>query len=237
MAKIKVALDDGHGTETPGKRTPLFNDGSFMKENEFNEAVVKITGEILKKYDIDVIYVASEKTDVSLKKRVDRANEKNADIYVSVHANAFGDSWNDANGFETYIYSFDNSNNVKLAECIHNKCIAATGLKNRGIKAMKDFYVLKYTKMPAVLLECGFMTNKKEAELLRSYEYRKKVGNAIAEGILQYFAIDKEEVLLTIDEALNIIQKKCGFDDNTMKYLQFYKFAESMIIRLAEAMI
>ena len=102
---------------------------------------------------------------------------------------------------------------------------------------MKDFYVLKYTKMPAVLLECGFMTNKKEAELLRSYEYRKKVGNAIAEGILQYFAIDKEEVLLTIDEALNIIQKKCGFDDNTMKYLQFYKFAESMIIRLAEAMI
>ena len=80
MSLIKVALDDGHGNNTSGKRTPLFEDGSFMRENEFNDFVVNVTGKILEKRGINVIYTAPEKTDTSLTTRVKRANDQKADI-------------------------------------------------------------------------------------------------------------------------------------------------------------
>ena len=238
MFNIRVALDDGHGIETSGKRTPFFDDGSFMKENEFNSAVVNIIGLILKKYNINVIYVAESSSDISLYERVKIANDSNADIYVSIHANAFGNNWNDANGFETLIYSYRDKKVMELAKDIHNECVNISKLKDRGIKERKDLYVLNKTKMPAVLLECGFMTNKKEAELLRSSKYRENIAVAVSKGILKYFNIKLNEGdILDINTAKDIIKKKCNFDDNTMKYLEFYRFSESMIIRLAEAML
>lgn len=237
MSLIKVALDDGHGNNTSGKRTPLFEDGSFMRENEFNDFVVNVTGKILEKRGINVIYTSPEKTDTSLATRVKRANDQNADIFVSVHANAFGSGWNDANGFETFVKSFEEKNTMKLAEYIQKECVKSTGLNDRGIKKSDDLYVLNATKMPSVLVECGFMTNKKEAQLLKSMLYRYTCSKAIAKGILKYFNIELGDGYLTVEEAKKIIQEACKFDENTMRYLEFYKFADSLIIRLAEAMI
>lgn len=237
MSLIKVALDDGHGNNTSGKRTPLFEDGSFMKENEFNDFVVNVTRKILEKRGINVIYTAPEKTDTSLTTRVKRANDQKADIFVSAHANAFGSGWNDANGFETFIYSFQSKNSLKLAEYIQKECVKATKLKDRGIKTSADLYVLNSTKMPSVLIECGFMTNKKEAQLLKSMLYRYICSKAIAKGILKYFNMELGDGYLTIEEAKKIIQEACKFDENTMRYLEFYRFADSLIIRLAEAII
>lgn len=236
--KILVAIDDGHGYETQGKRTPMFADGTTMKENEFNEAVTLKLKKYLENANIDVLLVAPETTDVSLQTRVSRANSAKADIYVSIHANAYGSGWNTANGFETLIFPNAGAKTVELAECIHNKCITATGLRNRGIKERPDLYVLRKTSMPAVLLECGFMTNQAEAELLRSDSYRNKVAEAIYEGIIDYFNIKMlgEILFMTVKEAKKIIQEKCGFDDNTMNYLSYYRYGESMIVRLAEAM-
>ena len=195
MNKV-VALDDGHGIDTFGKRTPQFSDGTYMKENEFNEKVMFYTQENLVRCGIGVMHVAPEQTDTSLSLRVQRANNARADIYISIHANAYGSSWNTANGFETYIYSADDYNTLYLAECVHGACISATGLKNRGIKENPTLFVLNSTKMPAILVECGFMTNKDEAELLMSDDYRKTVAEAIAKGVCRYYGVvyrEKEE--------------------------------------------
>lgn len=235
MNKI-VALDDGHGIETQGKRTPLFDDGSYMKENEFNEVVMLYLKEYLTAQNIGVLTVAPEKTDTPLSTRIKRANEAGASIYISIHANAYGSNWNEANGFETYVYDLDDKNTMYLAQCVHGACIGDTGLRNRGIKEA-DFYVLINSAMPAILLECGFMTNKVEAELLRSDSYKKTVAKAITKGICKYYGIIYKGVNdMTVEEAKNIIREKCGFDENTMNYLSYYKFSDSLIIRLAEQM-
>lgn len=213
----------------------MFDDGSFMKENDFNRVVVDKLASYLNQLGINTIKVAPEINDTPLETRVKRANQSNADYYISIHVNAYGTSWNDANGFETLIFSGADSKTVEFAEHIHGKCITATGLRNRGIKERPDLYVLKSTKMPAILLECGFMTNKKEAELLVTDEYRDTVAKAILNGIVKFLNINTGGIEdMNIDEAKKIIQDKCGFDDNTIKYLEFYKFGESLITRLAE---
>jgi N-acetylmuramoyl-L-alanine amidase len=186
---IKIAIDDGHGSNTAGKRNPAFLDGTVMKENEFNAGVAELLKEELERCDFQVLMVAPEGEDVSLETRVKRANDGEADGYISIHANACGSDWNEANGIETWIYEkvADGSQTWKFAESIHKKLIEATGLKNRGMKRSSDLYVLKNTKMQAVLVECGFMTNKEEAELLRSTAYRRTCAVAIAQGVCAYY--------------------------------------------------
>ena len=95
--KYLIALDDGHGMNTPGKRTPpltkdLYIDGKLVrkkgeviKENEFNRAVVKYLAEALKRCGFDVLLVAPTDEDTPLSTRVSRANNANADAYVSKH--------------------------------------------------------------------------------------------------------------------------------------------------------
>lgn len=182
-----VALDDGHGMETPGKRTPKFEDGTFMKENEFNAAVVKIIERHLKRHNIKVVLTAPTDKDTPLKTRCETANKANADVFVSVHANAYKGAWGNAKGIETYHYP-GSSKGKKLATCIQRELMNGTKMVDRGVKTAK-FYVLKNTKMPAALCECGFMDNKREARLLMSKEYREECGEEIARGILKYFGL------------------------------------------------
>lgn len=201
---MKVALDDGHGANTPGKRTPKFPDGSFMKENEFNKRVVEIAGRELKRIGLEVIYTAPGDEDVPLSQRVKTANQAKADIFVSVHANASSGSWGSAEGIETYY--FEGSQKSKLlAQIVHQWLLKGTKLKDRGLKRGNHLYVIKNTKMPAVLVECGFMDNLKEAELLRSEEYRYECAMELVNGICEYFGIgyqqDQEEGFADVDES------------------------------------
>ena len=125
----KIALDDGHGAETAGKRTPAFPDGSVMKENEFNAAVAGCLKEALERCGFAVLMVAPEEADTPLKTRVVRANDANADAYISIHANAYGSDWNSANGIESIVYEkvMGHSRTYELAECIHKSLIGKTG--------------------------------------------------------------------------------------------------------------
>ncbi len=190
--KVLVALDDGHGTETAGKRTPAFPDGSVMKENEFNSKVAAYLKEALERCGFAVLLVAPEDTDTALKTRVVRANDANADAYISIHANAYGSDWNSANGMESIIYEkiMGHSKTYEFAQNIHTALIAGTGRRDRGIKRSGDLYVLKNTKMHAVLLECGFMTNREEAELLKSDSYRRKCAENICRGVCAFYKIE-----------------------------------------------
>lgn len=189
MSKIIIAIDDGHGTDTAGKRTPAFSDGRVMKENEFNAAVAEYLKTALERCGFGVLLVAPEETDTSLKTRVQRANDTYASAYISIHANAYGTTWNDANGYETWIYEkvMPDSKTYGFAKCIHDAMLAETGLKNRGIKRSSDLYVLKNTSMHAALLECGFMTNRTEAALLLDEGYRRRCGEAICRGVCSFY--------------------------------------------------
>ena len=113
------------------------------------------------------------------------ANRLDVDAFVSIHANAYGNDWNEAHGIETYMYPTANKRTAALAELIHSSMISACGRKDRGVKTA-DFAVLRETKMPAVLVECGFMTNREEAGLLLSNTYRVQCARAIGFGILNW---------------------------------------------------
>lgn len=196
--KTLIAIDPGHGMNTGGKRTPLFPDGSFMKEREFNKAVADLLQPLLERNGFDVINIAESDVDVPLATRTATANNspiKNkfnrpADYYISIHANAYGDggSFNDANGMGTFIYKSipDGAKTETWAGIIQNHLVSATGLRNRGVKR-EDFHVIRETSMPACLVECGFMTNLEEAKLLRSDSYRRTVAEAISKGICDIF--------------------------------------------------
>ena len=185
---MKVAIDDGHGMDTAGKRTPKFPDGSFMRENEFNREVAELLKIKLEELGIETIMTAPGDTDIPLRQRTAAANEAKADLFVSIHANAYKGVWGNHGGIETYHY-YNSVKGKKAAQIIHKHLIKGTQLKDRGIKEA-GFYVLKYTWMPAVLVECGFMDSLVDVKYLLSSDYRKKTAVKIANGICEYFGVD-----------------------------------------------
>lgn len=177
---MRIAIDAGHGPETLGKRCP---DGS-MREFEFNQAVAEgVKDQLLRYPDVDVLFTHDSSRDVPLKERTTQANRWGADVFVSIHANAVGNGgWDSAGGIETYVYPTRPAAAVELAEQIQQALVQATGLQNRGVKHA-DFHVLRETTMTAVLIECGFMTNPREAALLKGNEYRQTCAEAIASAL------------------------------------------------------
>lgn len=192
MKKL-IATDDGHGMLTPGKRTPLFADGTYMPENEFNRAVVDKLNAHLVRCGFDVLHVAPGDEDVSLRRRTNLANNtipngfgRSADVYISVHANALGGIWNSlARGIETF-YSKGSVKGKRLAQIVHKHMLQGTKLKDRGLKT-NSLHVTRETDMPAILVECGFMDNPEESQLLKSDAYRAECAEEIARGVCEYF--------------------------------------------------
>lgn len=198
--KILIATDDGHGIDTAGKRTPLFPDGTYMKENEFNRAVIDKLNIHFKRNNFDVIHVSAGDTDVPLKTRTDLANNtipngfgRPADAFVSVHANAAGNVWNSkVKGIEIF-YRAGYKEGKKLAQDVQEHLIKGTPLFNRGLKT-DNLHVTREAKMPAILIEGGFMDNPDEAKLLMSDAYREECAEEIARGLCQYFGRQYIEV-------------------------------------------
>lgn len=201
-----IAIGDGHGAETAGKRTPPFANGTVMKENEFNKATVNYLEKELERCGFSVLQTAPEDTDTPLSMRAKRANDAGADLYISIHANAFGSGWNDANGVESWIYSKNDKDTLDAAQKIQSEVIKETGLKDRGIKESgNSLGILRDTKMSAVLVECGFMTNPQEAAMLKSDTYRKKVAKAICRGVCLHFGVKYQEVSEEVVERSKVI--------------------------------
>lgn len=191
--KILAATDDGHDMDTAGKRTPLFPDGTYMKENEFNRAVIDKLNVHLKRNNFDVLHVSAGDKDTPLKTRTDLANNtipngfgRPADAFVSVHANAAGNVWNSkVKGIEIF-YRAGYKEGKKLAQDVQEYLVKGTPLINRGLKT-DNLHITRESKMPAILIEGGFMDNPDEAKLLMSDAYREECAEEIARGLCQYF--------------------------------------------------
>ena len=115
----------------------------------------------------------------SLQARVDLAHKVLADLFISIHCNMGGGT-----GTETYCFSRGGYSS-KLAELIQKKIVKATGLTNRGVKTA-NFYVIKNTEMPSVLVETGFLDRARDREILLSEEGQNAIAKAIAEAVKEY---------------------------------------------------
>ncbi len=187
MSKL-IAIDDGHGMNTAGKRTPFFpGTKKFMHENEFNRAVADLLKVNLERCGFRTLMVAPGDSDVPLKTRTDTANKAKADFYISIHANALNGIWGNQQGVSTFHYP-GSILSKKAATVIHNHLKQGTQQKDRGVIA-QNFHVLRETKMPAVLVECAFMDNLREANLLLSDAFRQECADEICKGICEYFGV------------------------------------------------
>lgn len=185
---MNIILDFGHGGmlngkyQTKGKRSPKWADGTQLFEGVFNRGVGSKLARLLDWDDISFEILVPEQTDVPLNERVRRANKmykkRKDSILISIHANGF--SKESANGFEVFT-SRGETKSDEYAKIIHSTYVdKIKEIKDRGIKEA-GFAMVKRTNCPAVLIECGFMTNYDECQFLLNNEYR--IARAIFEGI------------------------------------------------------
>jgi N-acetylmuramoyl-L-alanine amidase len=197
VSKYIWLLDPGHGGmingayQTRGKRSPAFPDGSILYEGVFNRDIAARIKVLCDAEGIECEDIVNSEHDVPLATRVSRANARHAGdrrcIYLSIHANAFGDgaTFNSAHGVCVFYY-MTSKMGKEMALKLQNSLVAKTGMSDRGIIANMEwanFYVLKKTQMPAILSENGFMTNLGDATNLMKDEFRQKVADAHFEFI------------------------------------------------------
>lgn len=174
MADYRIALDAGHGGSDPG---------AVYKGRQEKDDTLDLTlavGDILKKNGIDVYYTrTTDEYETPFKKATD-ANNSGADLFVSIHRNS-SENPNQYSGVETLVYS-DTGLKAEVSRNINNQ-LEDAGFKNLGVDERKNLVVLKRTKMPAVLVEAGFINNDKDNYLFD--EEFDSIAQAIADGILE----------------------------------------------------
>ena len=189
MTKL-IALDDGHGMQTAGKRTPFISSiGRYIPENEFNREVVKYLDIELRRCGFKTIFTAPGDGDTSLAQRVKTANNARADLFISIHYNAFDGTFEGRNpeGFSAHIDP-SGGQSQKLAEIALKHLDKGTQQVNRGV-VKQQLYVTANTKMPAVLFELGFMDNNREALLMIDKSFQKECAQEIAMAVCEYYGV------------------------------------------------
>jgi N-acetylmuramoyl-L-alanine amidase len=168
-----VVIDAGHGGFDRGGIP-----GQRVLEKNMNLDVALKLKPILEKAGYRVVMTRSTDVFVPLGSRVAIANSYPNAIFVCIHFNSASRSG--ANGIETYFYSTESA---PLAASIHSAVVGGAPSENRGIRR-RGYFVLRRTTVPAVLVECGFLTNPNEAESALTNSYRQKLAVEIAHGIL-----------------------------------------------------
>lgn len=182
-------LDNGHGKETPGKRSPVWPDGSQLFEWSFNRDMVSRIKEKAIRSGLLVVELVPETEDVSLEERVGRANKwhdvtNGRSVLISIHVNAGGGT-----GFEVYT-SPGTTKADRIATVIFNGIKAAfPGMKMRADESDGDpdkeagFYILKNTRCPAVLVENLFMDNYADCRFLFQEDFKNRLADAYVEAM------------------------------------------------------
>lgn len=182
-----IVLDPGHGGSDPGAIGP-----SRYNEKTVTLAVAQNVKQLLEKAGAKVVMTREDDRDVygpgatdvdELKARTTVANNLKADVFVSIHANAFTDR--KVGGTSTYYYQKTKYDSM-LARALQAGMLEAGGLQDRRANAA-NFYVIKRTRMPAALVELAFISNPQEEKLLSSPEFQQKMSQGIVRGLEQFF--------------------------------------------------
>ncbi len=169
---ITVVIDAGHGGHDRGGIP-----GQRVAEKDMTLDVAQRLSNVLSASGYRVVMTRSTDVFVPLGGRVAIANSYRNAVFVCIHFNATGRSG--ASGIETYFYSRDS---LPLASAIHHYVTGGAPSANRGVRR-RGYYVLRKTSIPAVLVECGFLTNPTEAAYAQSASYRQKLAEEIAAGV------------------------------------------------------
>lgn len=179
-----IVVDPGHGGSDTGAIGP-----SHVAEKNVTLAIARDLRKLLYDEGAKVILTRTSDQDVAyngttdideLQARVTMANQADADLFISIHADAFAGY---ANGTATYFYP---GSDDSLARFVQGSMVGQLKLHDRGVQA-NDYYVLKHTTMPAILAEVAFISNPKEEKLLSNSSFDKKVAVGIYNGIKKYF--------------------------------------------------
>ncbi len=210
MKDVILLFDPGHGKDwhTSGKCSPVLNDDEFnvddetvynmrLREGNFNRLIVNKLVSMFNNINVDARNIVPEDDNISLKTRVDRANKiakenKNKLVlYISVHANAAGNGseWKNARGLSVHVCNKCSTNSKLLAQSIYRAAMPKFK-GNRSVNSeclwYNDFYVIKYTSCPAVLIENLFYDNKEDIKILISKEGRDEIAQYIYMGICNF---------------------------------------------------
>lgn len=190
---IKIGLDAGHGLRTSGKQTP-----NGIKEWTINDKVRDKIVAILKDYDVEIIHTDNDEgnTDESLSSRLSKYLNAGVKAFVSIHHNACTGSWGGFTGVEVYTDKNPTTADQRLADCIYGRLVNYTGLKGRGIKA-EDWYVINQDRIPAVLVEGGFMDGTSDYNVITSDSGQTAYAKAVAEGLIEFLGLQKKNVAST----------------------------------------
>jgi len=195
-----VLLDNGHGKDTKGKRSPQMGDGKRLYEWEFNRDLVSKMITLFERAGIKAVNLVPEDTDISLTERANRANKYKKEhpqdrcIFLSIHGNAAGNgNWMNAKGWSAWTTPGQN-NSDKVAECLYDAFEAE--FKDRTIRKDKrdgdrdyeaNFTVIVKANMPAVLTENFFYDNLEECTFMMREDSRVRIAQATVDGCLRYF--------------------------------------------------
>lgn len=182
--KVTVVIDAGHGGSDPGH---LSANKNHLPEKDLNLLIANKVGGYIDQYltNVEIIYTRKDDSFISLDDRVYKANSVKADCFISIHCNA-----NDrqmVHGTESHVHTMSATKSVELAKIMEKEFSSRAGRHSRGVKDTEDrehsLQVLKYTSMTSVLLECGFLTNEREANYLNTTTGQEILASAIFRGI------------------------------------------------------
>ncbi|PQV63101.1 N-acetylmuramoyl-L-alanine amidase [Abditibacterium utsteinense] len=174
---MTIVVDAGHGGHDTGAR------GRSSMEKSHTLDISRRLRNNLQARGANVLMTRDSDNFISLQGRVDFANQRRANLFVSVHINASPNK--NSGGTETFYYT---AISQSLAREVHKELVKATGRVNRNIH-QRRFYVVRHTWMPSILTETAFISNSKEEALLLNPNYRERVARGIAQGISNYISI------------------------------------------------
>ena len=190
QSKVTILIDPGHGGKDPG-HLPLID--SLMQEKDITLEIAKKVGGYLSYNLSNVNVMYTRETDVypTLDERVDMANNNKVDYMLSIHVNGSPNA--SIYGTETHIHNFDAKVSYKWANLIEEQFEKRAGRRSRGVKTAADIghsiQILKHTKMPTVLVECGFITNTVEGKYLNSVYGQEIIASAIFRATREFLKI------------------------------------------------
>ncbi|MCI8712229.1 MAG: N-acetylmuramoyl-L-alanine amidase [Ruminococcus sp.] len=179
-----VVIDSGHGGKDPGKVGV-----NGVNEADVNLKIAQKLKKILEAQGVTVIMTREDEGSLAgsksedMQKRVSIINEKKPALAVSVHQNSY--SSEEVHGAQVFYYT-NSAEGGKAARIMQEALLDVDGDNKRKEKANDTYYMLKRTDVPVIIVECGFLSNRAEADLLVTEEYQDWLAEAIAKGILEY---------------------------------------------------
>ncbi len=195
--KPLVVIDAGHGGFDPGK---VGIDGQL--EKDINLSIAKKLKAYLEASDVNVVMTRDTDTGLyqsgdshkkvsDMRRRCDIINEARPDLVVSIHQNSYHQE--EINGGQVFYYK-TSQNGKRLAEILQERFDYVLGEANRRVaKANDNYYLLLHVKEPIVIVECGFLSNRKEAKALESEDYQNRMAWTIHMGVMEYLNTDEKQ--------------------------------------------